>query len=283
MPLIKLFRIRKSYIVLKCTLMMLAAVLFLPLQPLLAAEWDGKTIIVGFDENSYPAYFQQNDAWVGMDADILQRLVEGAGLEYRPVSMKFPRLHKDLQMGIVHLVPNLTKTAKRSEDMDWIGPVRVTAIALLTRPERLGLAIGSYAELEQAVADTQLKIAYVTETSFSESFDQRLNDPAFRERLFFVSEKATAARMTKAGRVLGFFYDDLEAEAIMRLPRMAKAEGFDGLAVHQFRIPGSEGGVYIGMSKRLPEAVRLALQQEFEAIRQNGELDAIVRKWTKVN
>ncbi len=283
MPLIKLFRIRTSYIVLKCTLMMLAAVLFLPLQPLLAAEWDGKTIIVGFDENSYPAYFQQNDAWVGMDADILQRLVEGAGLEYRPVSMKFPRLHKDLQMGIVHLVPNLTKTAKRSEDMDWIGPVRVTAIALLTRPERLGLAIGSYAELEQAVADTQLKIAYVTETSFSESFDQRLNDPAFRERLFFVSEKATAARMTKAGRVLGFFYDDLEAEAIMRLPRMAKAEGFDGLAVHQFRIPGSEGGVYIGMSKRLPEAVRLALQQEFEAIRQNGELDAIVRKWTKVN
>lgn len=282
MPLSTLFRIRKSCTAFKYSLMMLVALLLLPTPALLAAGEDG-TIIVGYDENSFPAYFQEDGAWVGMDVDVIRRLVSGVGLKYRPVSMKFPRLHKDLQMGIVHLVPNLTKTAKRSEDMDWIGPVRVTAIALLTRPERLGLAIGSYAELEQAVADTRLKIAYVTETSFSESFDQRLHDPAFRERLFFVSEKATAARMTKAGRVLGFFYDDLEAEAIMRLPSMAKLEGFDGLAVHQFRIPGSEGGVYIGMSKRLPEAVRAALQQEFEVIRQSGELDTIVRKWTSAN
>jgi|GEM_PF-2077425 len=282
MSLYKMFRIREFRTALKCTLMLLAALLFLPAQASLAAG-ENDTIIVGYDENSFPAYFQEDGAWVGMDVDIIRRLVSGVGLTYRPVSMKFPRLHKDLQMGIVHLVPNLTKTAKRSEDMDWIGPVRVTATALLTRPERLGLAIGSYSQLEQAVADTRLKIAYVTETSFSESFDRRLQDPAFREHLFFVSEKATAARMTKAGRVLGFFYDDLEAEAILRLPGMSKAEGFDGLAIHQFRIPGSEGGVYIGMSKRLPETVRAALQQEFEAIRQNGELVAIVRKWTKAN
>lgn len=282
MPLSKHFRIGKFFATIQSVFAVFVILLAGPAQALPAANEDG-TIIVGYDENSFPAYFQENGAWVGMDVDVIRRVISGVGLAYRPVSMKFPRLHKDLRMGIVHLVPNLTKTAKRSEGMDWIGPVRVTAIALLTRPERLGLDIGSYAELEQAVTDTQLKIAYVTETSFSESFEQRLHVPAFREHLFFVSEKATAARMTQAGRVLGFFYDDLEAAAIMRQPMMSRLENFDGLAIHPFRIPGSEGGVFIGMSKRLPDAVRAALKQEFQMIQQNGELDAIVQKWIASN
>ncbi|SDD88917.1 ABC-type amino acid transport substrate-binding protein [Kordiimonas lacus] len=254
----------------------------LPVQTSWAAASD-RTIIVGYDENSFPAYFQEERKWVGMDVEVIRRLIQGAGLTYHPVSMKFPRLHKDLRMGVVHLVPNLTKTAKRSEDMEWIGPVRTTAIALLCRPERLSITIETYDDLERAVRDTQLRIAYVTATSFSESFERRLADEAFVRSLFFVSEKATAARMTKAGRVLGFFYDDLEAAAIMQQPEMAKLEGFDGLAIHDFRIPGSEGGVYIGMSKRLPDAVRTALQQEFQTIQQNGELDAIISRWTEAD
>lgn len=236
-------------------------------------------IIVGYGEDSFPAYYAVNNSWYGMDVDVITRLIDRADLDAETVSMKFPRIYKAVEMGRVHIAANLSKNETRSTFLDWVGPVRTTSIALITTPDFLGEDIRTYDDLIKVLERTKLKLAYLTGTSFSPSLDALLAEPSFRDHLFFVSENAAAKRMLKAGRVMGFFYDAYEAQAILKSAEQAKKTGFDGLAIHSFRVPGSESGAYIGLSKQMPEDVRAALKQAFGAMVEEGELVKIACKW----
>ncbi|MBL4787616.1 MAG: transporter substrate-binding domain-containing protein [Kordiimonadaceae bacterium] len=240
---------------------------------------DETTLIVGYDENYFPVYFYENNRWKGMDVDIVERLVERVNMVSRDVSMSFPRLYNGLLTGRVHIVTNLAKNDIRSEFMDWIGPVRTTSIALITKEKYMHEQFRGYEDLAQFIQATGKKIVYVNGSSFSPSLDAKLVDPSFRKNIFFVSEQSTAIKMLKADRVLGFFYDAFEARAVIASPERAKNTNFKGLTVHNFRVPDSEGGAFIGLSKKLPNQTRQQLLREFVAMKQAGELKKIADKW----
>ena len=243
------------------------------------AQADAVSLIIGYGENSYPAYFLEDDQWQGMDVDIINRVVARAGMAATVVSMRFPRIYQAIEAGRVHIAPNLSKNEDRSRFLDWIGPVRTTSIALITTARFRDEKITSYDDLVAVLRGSGLQIAYLSGTSFSDSLDARLAEPDFRQHLFFISENAAASRMVKAGRVLGFFYDEYEAQAAIASAREAERTGFHGLVVHDFRVPGSEAGAYIGLSKKMPLATRAALKAAFDDMKAAGELASIQCKW----
>jgi ABC-type amino acid transport substrate-binding protein len=247
------------------------------------ANANEKNLIIGYGENAYPSYFFENNQWQGMDVEVIERLVQRAQLASDTVSLKIPSIFKTLTSGRVHIIPNLSKNDKRSEFLDWIGPVRTSAIALITIPEFAHEPITDFDSLVATTQNTEMKIAYITGTSFSASMDAKLAEPAFRDTMFFVAEYGAAKRMLKAGRILGFFYDEFEARAIITAPAQAKKTGFDGFIVHEFRIPRSQAGAYIGVSRQVPENVRATLKREFAAMKQSGELHQIACKWGAVD
>jgi len=244
-----------------------------------AADTSTETITVRVRENAYPNYFFKDGQWQGIDVDIVRLLMEHAELNYEFVPMPFARALKAIDTGGVDIILNLVKNNERSDYMDWLGPVREHETALIVQQAHAHEKIDGFPDLIATAHKHGLKMGYALGTSFSEGLDTRLKKASFRENFIFVTDDITTARMLQAGRIFGFFLDEFEATNLMKEDAPADGMSLAGLSIHTFRLPGSRSGNYFGISKHLPPKTKIKLEQSMEALRQNGALDALYKKW----
>lgn len=242
---------------------------------------EAKELVVRLSTNSFPAAFKEQGVWQGMDVDILNELASRTGLSLSIIEMPAERSRVQMQNGHVDVVTNQTKNKERSAYMHWLGPVRHTAIAFIVREENRNLPIQSLDDIITIANKTRLRIAYQIGSSYTDELDERLKSD---EYLFAVTEflasKDLYFRMIAKDRVLGFFYDDFEALARIERAHSGEEDHFAGLAIHDYRLPNSEGGAYIGLSKKLNKSIVDKLKSAYQKMYTDGTFTAIYKKWS---
>jgi len=228
----------------------------------------------------YPVYFNDNGEIKGMDVDIINEVFSRANLDYKSVNRPFKRSLIEMQQGHVQVMTNITKNDDRSQYMEWIGPVRYSAIALIVAKKDVNLSIKSSRDLLTVSKQTGKKFGDIVGASYSDFFDDmKANNEEFNDLFELVPEMDSNYKKLTAGRILGFFADDFEFNFLMSQAKEPN-EPFDQFAIHAFRIEGSEGGAYIGISKTLGKESITRIQQAFSSMVDDGTLETIHRRWS---
>lgn len=235
-------------------------------------------LIIRVDQNGFPATYLQDGSWQGMDIDFISELMSRASEQYEFVDIPFPRALTKIELGMIHMIPNLVKNSARSEYMHWLGPNRVTCIGLVVQQSTLGQTIESTDELIRVAQEKKQKIGYLTDASYSPYMDERLkNDPVLKDLLYFLPDNVQHRELLKSGEILGYFHDAFEIQYRLKDPLFAT--DYEGLAVHDYRIEDSCIGAYLGVSKKLDYSVYQSLFSAFEKMKEDGSFAEIHRKW----
>ncbi len=237
-------------------------------------------IIVRFPE-SFPVSFNTSNGLKGMDVDVIKLILSRADVKYKIVSWPFKRSLHSMKTGKVHIMTNLTKNEKRSEYMHWIGPVRYTAIALIVLEKNKDLQIQNSDDLIRLSKEKVKKFGDIIGASYSDFFDRRLiNDPSFKGIFDFVPNSEQNYKKLNIERILGFFHDDFEMKC---MKKQSQKKGVDILidkfVIHNYRIEGSEGGAYIGLSKALDRQTIEKIKASYLSIFDDGSFEKIYFKW----
>ncbi|MEW6983967.1 substrate-binding periplasmic protein [Colwelliaceae bacterium 6471] len=239
------------------------------------------TIIVRANRHSIPATFIQDNQWKGMDIDIIKEIFSRAQLDYQIVEMPVKRSLMRMQTGENHLTLNLSINENRSEYMHWLGPVRITGAGLVVSKKNQDLPIKTYQDLITVAKEKNGKFGYINGASYSDYFDDKIaNDVALRDVLYFTPKSKQNRDMLMHDRLLGYFNDDFEIQYLLQDKNPNYDKVFDGLALHSYRIEGSVGGSYIGISKKLDEVLYQKISTAFQSMKADGSFAKIHLKWT---
>jgi ABC-type amino acid transport substrate-binding protein len=239
-----------------------------------------KKITIRAERNAFPATYMKSESWEGMDIEIISEIFLRAKLDYYIISMPFKRSLIQIQDGKVHMIPNLTKNKERSVYMHWLGPIRVTCIGLVVQKKDRGISIKTTDDLIKIAHQENMKVGYLTGSSFSEHFDdRRKNDSSLQEILSFLPDKNQHLEMLKLGRIFGYFHDAFEIQ--QRLLDQNYAQQYNGLALHSYQIKDSCSGAYIGISKILDETSYIKIKSSFDAMKDDGTFAKIHFKWIR--
>lgn len=251
-----------------------------------------ETLVIHAYEDNYPVQYRSpvsESGLAGMDVDILKALMERAKLDYRFESYPFKRAQQKAKTGAVHILQNLTRTEGRSEFLDWIGPVRYTAIGLVVQEKDKNLPINNLNDFITLHRDRGLQFAHIIGAKYTGEFDKRIEfDEQFRSAFYNVISEEEAHRMLYAGRIIGFFHDEFEAsrqieENRYKENKYRKRLGDNKIALHDFTIPGTKSGAYFGVSKKLGPQLINSLKASFHQMLTDGTFDRIYKKWIGEN
>jgi len=239
-------------------------------------------IIVRFT-NSFPVSYFDNGVPKGMDVDIIDLVLSRANLPYKVVDWPFKRSLEEMKGGNkVHIMTNLSKNTKRSKYMEWIGPVRYTAVALIVLKSNLNLEIKKSEDLIKISNQKGIKFGDVVGASYSSDFDAlKAQNLAFKNSFEFVSDAELNFKKLIAGRILGFFADDFEAQFLINRSNLGDIS-FKQFAIHPYRILDSYGGSYIGISKKLGQEKIDKIKKAFQSIIVDGSFSKIYFNWSGV-
>ncbi|MCP4164110.1 MAG: amino acid ABC transporter substrate-binding protein [Deltaproteobacteria bacterium] len=241
---------------------------------------NAEPIKVRFPE-SYPVSFKTSKGFKGMDVEVIKLILSRAGLEFKTVSWPFKRSLYSMKTGEIHVMTNLVKNEKRSEYMHWIGPVRYTSIGLIVLKKNRDLKIQNSDDLIRVSKETGRKIGSLIGGSYSDYYDNRLiSDHSFKESFEFVAYVEQNYKKLNAGRIIGFLYDDFEVKCLINKPQKKGSEKLvDKFVIHSFRVEGSEGGAFIGLSRKLDRNTVKKIKASYRNIFNNGSFEEVYYKW----
>jgi len=238
-------------------------------------------ILINANRDYYPATYMKGKEWYGMDIDIFNEIFLRAKLDFKIVEIPFKRSLYWMQSGKTHMMPNLSKNEERSAYMYWLGPIRITAIGLVVLKKDQHLPINTCDDLIIVSRQRNRKFGYLNGASYSDYFDNRIEkDPAIKNVLHFTSSPKQSIAMLQKGRVIGFFQDDFEIQHLLLDQSNNHASLYNDVALHSYRIEGSHGGAYIGISKKLDKILYKKIITAFQSIKDDGTFEKIHIKWT---
>jgi polar amino acid transport system substrate-binding protein len=237
-------------------------------------------IIINANREYYPSTYIRGNEWEGMDIDIIKEIFLRAKLDYKILEIPFKRSLFWMKSGKTHMMPNLTKNKKRSAYMNWLGPIRITGIGLVVLKKNQNLPIITCDDLKLVFQQHKRKFGYVNGASYSEYFDNRLkNDPALNKVMHFTLRAKQNIVMLQKGRIIGFFQDDFEVQHLLLDQSKKRDRQYDGVVLHPYRIEGSVGGAFIGISKKLDKISYQKIIAAFQSMKDDGTFNRIHLKW----
>lgn len=243
--------------------------------------WGEDTLVVRANRHSVPATFIQNDQWKGMDIDIVKELFSRAGLTYQFVEMPIKRSLLRMESGENHITLNISKNEKRSEYINWLGPIRITGAGLIVSESNKNLPINSYQDLINMAQKYNGKFGYINGSSYSDFFDEKLqNDANLRSSLYLIASAKQGFDMLSHQRLLGVISDDFEFNYLLKNNSKEGYKELRNLALHNYRIEGSVAGSYIGVSKKLEASYYQKLLAAFQEMKADGTFAQIHQQWT---
>lgn len=173
------------------------------------------SILVAY-ENRPPFQFRnENNQPAGMDIELLQAILEQAGIEAKYLLYPWKRALHQLKSGRVDLVMGAGKTAERQQYAYYSKEVfQLGYNALFMHKKHTG---SGYIESLSELTQTSFKIGFELGTSYSDEFDSLSKNNSFVKNLFSVEDETEAVKLTLAGRLDGFLSNELVANQILAL------------------------------------------------------------------
>ncbi len=223
----------------------------------------------------YPPQYSKSATgqWTGLDVEITEAILKDAGITPEFVELPWSRALAMLKTGEVEIMCNLSKTAERSEFVNWVGPERFSQMALIVLKKDVNMNIRTLDELIKKSDEMNKRIAVQQNAFYGQIFKDRLaKDTAFADHFVVVPEAQQFAPMLQKGRILGFFEETTNIKY-----KIKKDPVFAAFAINSFVI--YKEPVYLGISKKVPDAVLKRLQQSYMKLENNGGLDKIRNKY----
>jgi polar amino acid transport system substrate-binding protein len=165
----------------------------------------------------------QHGHWSGIDIDYTKVLLDESHCRYRFVELPWSRGMKQLQLGQIDMMLNVTQTPQRMSDYYFIGPQRDEVLLLVTKT-------GSVEKISQWSQMKTLKVNLMRQrgTFIGRRFEQLLTqNPILKQRLIYLSSNVVNIEMIRKGRAVGFF-----AEASFLKHEFEKNPDYAILEVH---------------------------------------------------
>lgn len=213
-----------------------------------------------YTEDSPPLSYVEGGAVTGSATDIVRGLLKRSGQGGAIEMESWTRGYKEVQEKANVALYSTTRTEKRENLFQWVGPVARkqwvlfartggTKVASLEAAMRVG-AIGTYKD--------DSKEAFLKEKGFT--------------NLDSTTKNETNAKKLAAGKIDLWITGDKEG------PAVAKAAGLDPAGIEPVLVVKSVD-LYLAVSKQTDAATVKALQAAYAAMQADGSLDAIVKRW----
>jgi len=185
-----------------------------------------------------PPFYQYTESgWQGFSIHWLNQISSFLGCEAKLVDLPWPRALSQLKAGQIDLMTNLSKTAEREPDVDFIGPVSMENMVLLLEKDAPELT-----ELSQ-IPSLQGQIAVVTNVFYGDEF-KRLNESAeFQSHLVKTQSSLKLKQLLISKRVLGIIED-------LQVLQQWHQAGLLDLNQYQPVKMVHQSPIYIGLSKK---------------------------------
>jgi polar amino acid transport system substrate-binding protein len=189
----------------------------------------------------------------GYYADLVVEILRRMGCEARLVEMRWPRGLVELEAGRLDIMAGMLRTPERDSFARFTRSINLSPnrLFLSASAQRRYPALRTLADLR----GTTLTIGVEASAVYGPAFAALQDDPAFRDRLYFVPTQRTAWQMLAGGRLDGLIADDVRAR-IVGLPM--QPEGAEVRAV----LTVAEAPALIGLSRRSVDA---EFAERFEA------------------
>jgi polar amino acid transport system substrate-binding protein len=234
-----------------------------------AADADCSLVVRG--TNDPPYFIEAPDGTLsGLDADMVREALGRIGCSARFVEMPFARALASLQDGSVAIVTGVIRTPER-ETFGWFSETWGAA------PNRLYIRAGEQKKWPfnhlGELAGTAFRLGVQIGVVYGSEYAHLAANPAFRDRLVAVSDRASLWRMLAAGRVDGALADAYSAEWELR------AAGLDRTIEPQGVIE-SRDPAYIAFSRKAvgPELVD-RFNEAMQAMQRDGTAAAILQRY----
>jgi len=220
---------------------------------------DGKVLRVAIAANREPMCFMRNNAFAGLDCELIERLAYELGLRVEYSDMQYSALVLALQSGRVDvIVSNMTPTPERKEKVNFTARYFDNPQVAMVRKPAVAKKITDVSQLAGK------KVGILTGSAYDGMLKKHI--PGAVPEYFNAFSDQTAA--LKAGKISGFLVDEPIARDIIN-----KTAGVTFL-----KKPLSSDGYAFAFSKN-QTALRGQVNALLKEMRANGEIAKIDAKW----
>ncbi|WP_342118853.1 substrate-binding periplasmic protein [Pseudoduganella sp. OTU4001] len=212
-------------------------------------------------------YYRSGEQWTGIDKDIVEELARRTGCELRMTRESRIRIWTMLKEGTLDMTMSGIPTPER-EEFARFTPYLQARNMLLVRHDFARNA----ATLEQVAAQPDLKVAVIKGFKHGTSYDAWLERLRKQGRVYEAPDYATLVRLFQHGRVQAIFQLSSNIDALLR----------DSALAARFRVldlvPRENVLGAMVVSRLVPEASAVKLEQALRAMREDGAMKAIMER-----
>ena len=194
----------------------------------------------------------------GINADIVREMFKRAGIDYS-LTLRFPweRIYNQVLEKPDQGVFSTTYTPEREPLFKWVGPLASTGWVLLAPP-------GSPLRLSSLEQARQYRVGAYKDDAVSQHLESKGFEPINSLR-----DQANIGKLLK-GQI------DLWATTDPVGPYLAKQEGVSGLVT---ALRFNDAQLFLALNKQTPDDVVARLQKALDEMRDDGAIDAIMRRY----
>lgn len=213
-----------------------------------------------YTEESPPINFTENGKVTGSATDIVREVLKRAGQPDKIEVVNWTRGYKEVQEKANIALYSTTRNEKRESLFQWVGPVARKKWVLFAKKGGPKIASLDDAKKVKAIGTYKddAKEMFLKEKGFT-NLDSSAKDEANPKKL-------------DAGKIDLWITGDSEG------PAVAKAAGLDP-AILEPALVVKTAELYIAVSKQTDAATVTALHTAYEAMKVDGTLDGIIKKW----
>ncbi|MCP4022643.1 MAG: amino acid ABC transporter substrate-binding protein [Desulfobacteraceae bacterium] len=217
-----------------------------------------------------PQYYQdENGEWKGMGVELAQVLIHEAGC--KPVFLKLPwkRALRQMAIGEVDMMLNLSITEERKNYMHFVGPQRDESMVLIVK-KGICFLIDSFEDFKQMPKRVAIENGGYYGEAFKEKYE---TDPAFADKISIVVHTQQYIKMLTAGRITAFIGDRYNmAYKIKTQPSYKDCKILPFIVNQDF--------VYFGLSKKSVSKEKLErIQKAYERAKAKGKFEEILKQY----
>jgi len=194
----------------------------------------------------------------GINADIVREMFKRAGIDYS-LTLRFPweRIYNQVLEKPDQGLFSTTYTPEREPLFKWVGPLASTGWVLLAPP-------GSPLRLSSLEQARQYRVGAYKDDAVSQHLESKGFEPINSLR-----DQANIGKLLK-GQI------DLWATTDPVGPYLAKQEGVSGLVT---ALRFNDAQLFLALNKQTPDDVVARLQKALDEMRDDGAIDAIMRRY----
>lgn len=223
----------------------------------------------------YPyQYHNKNRELVGLDFDIFNAIVSHAGLNVTYTELPWKRHVHYIKTGQMDVAMGSSFTNEREQFAYFSLPYRKEQVNLFVRNKDINaIKLSNLSEL----TGSRFMIGIESGYYYGKEFQSLIQDPEFQAHISEVIDLEENIKLLINGHLDGILVDPVTMSSFVKKYRLEGQFSKHSLPIYQ-------ADIHIMLSKKSTDIKLLnRINKSISELKQNGELDKLIDKWTRIN